>query len=70
LRSLDPHLVAAAGALLSGGGSLAAAVYFVKAERKRAGEECDKRLEAFREGLRIVREKPRDVTYRSPDVGG
>ena len=70
LRNLDPQILAAVGALASGGGSLAAAIYFVKQERKRAHKDCDERIEAFREGLRIIREEPRDASYRRPGTGG
>lgn len=42
---------ASIGAFLSGVGAVATAYWFVKAERKRLDEECQQRLDAFREGL-------------------
>jgi len=45
---MDP---AAVGAFLSGVASVITASFYVRAARKRADEECRKRLEAFKEGL-------------------
>jgi hypothetical protein len=48
--------LAALGAFLSGAGSVIGAVYVVKRVRKRADDECEKRLAAFREGLTMRKE--------------
>jgi hypothetical protein len=51
---------AAIGAFLSGIGSVLSATWFVKRNRKRAEEDCNKRLaeydRALHEGVRIARE--------------
>lgn len=47
----------ALGALLSGIGTVVTTVWYLRAARARADEECDKRLEALREGLRFGREQ-------------
>jgi hypothetical protein len=44
--------VAALGAFLSGAGSVLSAGLAIRIERKRALEECERRFEAFREGLK------------------
>lgn len=48
---MSPERLAALGAFLSGVGSVLSAVFFVKRVRKRADEDCEKRLQAFRNGL-------------------
>jgi hypothetical protein len=44
-------LLAGIGAFLSGAGSVLAAAYAIRRVVRRMDEECEKRLEAFREGL-------------------
>jgi hypothetical protein len=48
---MSPERLAALGAFLSGVGSVLTASFYVKRARRRAEEECEKRLAAFREGL-------------------
>ncbi len=48
---MSPERLAALGAFLSGVGSVLSAIWYAKKIRKRADEECEKRLAAFREGL-------------------
>lgn len=43
--------IAAAGALLSGTGSVFLAVYALKAMRKRMRQECEERFELFKQGI-------------------
>jgi hypothetical protein len=51
--------IAALGAFLSGIGSVLSAAWFVRRQRKRADEECDKRIAEFdralHEGVEIGR---------------
>jgi len=49
----DPALV---GAFLSGAAAVISAIASLRVARKRAEQECEKRLEAFREGLRMARQ--------------
>jgi len=46
---------ASVGAFLTGVGSVITAAYFVRKMRKRYEAECEKRMEALREGIRIGR---------------
>jgi hypothetical protein len=48
---VSPEEWAALGALLSGVGSIVTAWIFVRSSSKRAQDECEKRLQAFRDGL-------------------
>jgi hypothetical protein len=43
--------LAAIGAFLSGAGSVISAAWFVRRQRRRSEADCEKRLEAFRQGL-------------------
>lgn len=52
---MDARL-AGLGAFLSGAGSVMGAWYVIRAVRKRAEEECEKRFAAFREGLKLGKE--------------
>jgi hypothetical protein len=45
------------GAFLSGVGSVVSAGFYIRAMRRRADRECEKRLEAFREGIKMERER-------------
>lgn len=45
--------LAALGAFLSGAASVIGAAWAIRRVRKRDDEECEKRLEAFREGLKF-----------------
>jgi hypothetical protein len=47
----------ALGAFLSGVGSAASAFVAIKAIRKRMQKECEERMNALREGIRIGRER-------------
>jgi hypothetical protein len=51
--------LAALGAFLSGAGSVLSAAWYVRRQRKRADDECDKRIQefdrAFHEGVEIGR---------------
>ena len=47
-----PIDLAALGAFLSGAASVAAAGWALKRVRRQDEEECEKRFQAFREGLR------------------
>jgi hypothetical protein len=51
-----PTELAAAGAFLSGVGSVLGAIFMLRSVRKRADAECEKRLAAFREGLKMRQE--------------
>jgi len=46
---------AAVGAFLSGMASVVTAAYFVSKMRKRYEAECEKRMQALREGIKIGR---------------
>ena len=48
--------LAGLGAFLSGVGSVLGAIFVVRGVRKRADEECERRLAAFREGLAMRKE--------------
>jgi hypothetical protein len=48
---VSSDLLAALGAFLSGAGSVLSAWWYVKAMRKRAEEECARRMQAFKDGL-------------------
>jgi hypothetical protein len=48
---VSSDLLTALGAFLSGMGSILSAFWYVKAMRKRAEQECEKRLQAFKDGL-------------------
>jgi len=48
---------ASIGAFLSGVASVLTAAFYVRWTRKRAEEECVKRLEAFKAGLHEMEEK-------------
>lgn len=48
---MSPERIAALGAFLSGVGSVLSAVFFVKRMRKRAEEECEKRIQAIHDAL-------------------
>jgi hypothetical protein len=48
---VSPEEWAALGALLSGVGSIMTAWIFVRSSRKRAADDCEKRMQAFRDGL-------------------
>jgi hypothetical protein len=48
---MSPDQLATLGAFLSGVGSVVSAGFYVRAMRRRADAECEKRLAAFREGL-------------------
>jgi hypothetical protein len=50
--------LAALGAFLSGAGSVVGAMWALRRMHRADQEECEKRMEAFREGLRAGREKP------------
>jgi hypothetical protein len=50
---VSSHLLTVIGTLASGGGTIALVVYYVRLERKRANEECERRFAALREGMRI-----------------
>ena len=49
--------LAALGAFLSGAASVIGGIYVIKAVRRHDDHECEKRFEAFREGLRHGREE-------------
>jgi hypothetical protein len=51
--------IAAAGAVLSGTGSVFVAVYALKLTRKRLREECEERFTLFREGMQIGERRDR-----------
>jgi len=48
---VSPDQLAAAGAFLSGVGSVLSAAWYVRRQRKRADDDCAKRLEAFERAL-------------------
>ena len=48
--------LAAIGAFLTGIGSVLTAIWFVKRMRKQFEADCEKRLDALREGIKIGRE--------------
>jgi homoserine kinase len=48
---VSPDRLAALGAFLSGAGSVISAIFYVKRVRQRAEEECNKRMQAFKNGL-------------------
>jgi hypothetical protein len=48
---------AAVGAFLSGAGSVLSAVWYARRARRQASEDCDKRLQAFKEGLHEMEPK-------------
>jgi hypothetical protein len=48
---MSPDRLAALGAFLSGAGSVLSAIFYVKRVRRLAEEECNKRLQAFKNGL-------------------
>jgi hypothetical protein len=48
---VSTDLLTALGAFLSGMGSVLSAIWYVRAMRKRAELECEKRLQAFKDGL-------------------
>lgn len=50
---LDPAVI---GAFLSGAAAITGSIYALRSVRKRAEEECERRLEALREGFRMGRE--------------
>ena len=47
--------LAGLGAFLSGVGSVLGAIYGIRAMRKRMRQECEERLELFRQGIRTGR---------------
>lgn len=49
--------LAAIGAFLSGMGSVIAAAIFIRRVRRSDEAECEKRLDALREGIRLERER-------------
>jgi hypothetical protein len=49
--------LAALGAFLSGVGAVLSTMYAFRRVRQRADEECEKRLDALREGLKLGRER-------------
>lgn len=49
--------LAALGAFLSGAGSVLSAFVFVRHMRKRFEQECEKRMQALKEGIRLERER-------------
>jgi len=48
---VSPDRLAALGAFLSGVGAVVSSVAYAKLVRKRADQECEKRLQAFKDGL-------------------
>jgi hypothetical protein len=50
---MDPVVV---GAFLSGAGAVLSSFVSLRSARKRVEAECEKRLEALREGFRMARE--------------
>jgi hypothetical protein len=50
---MDPAVV---GAFLSGVGAVLGAGFSIRSARKRAEQECEKQLQALREGFRLARE--------------
>ena len=53
---MSPELLAGLGAFLTGAGSVLTALYAIRAMRKRLRQECDERLELFRQGIAVGRE--------------
>jgi hypothetical protein len=53
---VNPDVLYALGAFFSGVGAVLSAAWALRRERRRADEECEKRIAAFREGLREGRE--------------
>ena len=49
--------LAAVGAFLSGVASVLGAVFVIRAVRKRCEQECERRLAALREGIKIGQER-------------
>jgi hypothetical protein len=60
----------AIGAFLSGAGSVLSAAWYVRAMRKRAAEECEKRLQAFRDGLHEMEHADEVADRRRHRAGG
>jgi len=48
---VDPAVLTAIGAFLSGVGSVLSAVWYVRRQRKEWDAECRERIQAFRDGL-------------------
>jgi len=57
---LAPDQVAALGAFLSGVGSVVSAYLGIRFERKRGLEDCARRLDALREGMKLEHEMERE----------
>lgn len=55
---MSPEAIAAIGALLSGIGSALASIRYVRGARKRALDDCDKRMKAYIDGIREGRRHP------------
>jgi hypothetical protein len=49
--------IAAAGALLSGTGSIFAVLFALRALRQRMERECEERLRLFRQGIEVGRDR-------------
>jgi len=54
---VTPERLAALGAFCSGFGAAITAILGTKRARRRAEEDCEKRFEAFREGLKVAHEE-------------
>jgi hypothetical protein len=54
---MNAQTLSALGAFLSGVASVLTAAFAIRRVRKRAEEECERRLAAFREGLKVGRER-------------
>ena len=48
---MSPDQLAAVGAFLSGAGSVLSAAWYVRRQRRQFDADCDKRLQAFKDGL-------------------
>ena len=57
---MDPAVLTAIGAFLSGVGSVLSAVWYVRRQRKEWDAECRERIQAFRDGLHEMHDPGRD----------
>lgn len=55
---MDPAVLSALGAFLSGAGSILSAALYVRAARKRYERQCQERLDAFARGLHEMEPDP------------
>ena len=54
---MSPELFTALGAFLSGIASVLTAMYFVRRMTKRMEKECEDKMNAFKEGIKLGREE-------------